>query len=251
MTAAIHLAWVPLTIFLITYGLIAVESNVGLYLDRTATAYCGAVAMVLAGSIGPQAALGAIDWGTIGFLLGMMILVAHFQVSGFFHWVAVAVARVARTRFQLLALVVFTAGILSAFFVNDTICLIFAPIVFAITDRLDAPPVPYLMALATWANIGAAESVTAHPHDAGHGLGLVSPPEKDDAAADDRGGRHCQRAGSACNRAAGDASRGGHGGVPGPAALARRDSRAAETEGWRRRSIRGISTRRIRFPVTS
>jgi Na+/H+ antiporter NhaD/arsenite permease-like protein len=166
VTNAAHLALVPLTIFLITYGLIAVESNIGLYLDRTATAFCGAVAMVLAGSIGPSAALGAIDWGTIAFLLGMMILVAHFQVSGFFHWVAVAVARVARTRFQLLALVVFTSGILSAFFVNDTICLIFAPLLLTLTAELDLPIAPYAIALALATNIGSAMSVTGNPQNA-------------------------------------------------------------------------------------
>ena len=165
-TAPTHLDWIPLTIFLITYGLIAFESNVGLYLDRTATAFCGAVAMVLAGALGPSEALRSIDWGTIAFLLGMMILVAHFQVSGFFHWVAVAVARVARTRFQLLALVVFASGILSAFFVNDTICLIFAPLVLALTAELDLPLAPYAIALALAANIGSAMSVTGNPQNA-------------------------------------------------------------------------------------
>ncbi len=166
MPFATHLDWLSITIFLITYGLIAFESNVGLYLDRTATAFCGAVAMVLAGSLTPGAAIGAIDWGTIAFLLGMMILVAHFQMSGFFHWVAAAVARVARTRFQLLALIVFTSGILSAFFVNDTICLIFAPLVLAVTTELELPIAPYAIALALAANIGSAMSVTGNPQNA-------------------------------------------------------------------------------------
>ncbi len=166
MPLAAHLHWVPLAIFLATYGLIAVESNLGWHLDRTATAFCGAVAMVLAGSVRPADAAGAIDWGTIVFLLGMMILVAHFQVSGFFDWVAGSVARVARTRFQLLALIVFTSGILSAFFVNDTICLIFAPLVLAITTDLDLPLAPYAIALAMAANIGSAMSVTGNPQNA-------------------------------------------------------------------------------------
>lgn len=158
--------WIPLTIFLVTYGLIAFESNAALHLDRTATAFCGAVAMVLAGALAPADALHAVDWGTIAFLLGMMILVAHFQVSGFFHWVATAVTRVARTRFQLLALVVFSAGILSAFFVNDTICLIFAPLILAVTSELELPVAPYAIALALAANIGSAMSVTGNPQNA-------------------------------------------------------------------------------------
>lgn len=166
MPLASHLHWVPLTIFLLTYALIAVESNLGWHLDRTATAFCGAVAMVLVGSVTPANASAAIDWGTIVFLLGMMILVAHFEVSGFFHWVASAVARVARTRFQLLVLIVFSAGILSAFFVNDTICLIFAPLVLAVTSELSLPLAPYAIALAMAANIGSAMSVTGNPQNA-------------------------------------------------------------------------------------
>jgi len=162
--AEVH--WTPIAIFLVTYGLIAVESNIGSYLDRTATAFCGAVAIVLARSLTLDLAYRAIDWNTIIFLLGMMILVAHFQVSDFFDWIAVHVAAIARTRFQLLVLLVFTAGFLAAFFVNDTIVLIFTPIVLTIAQRLELPPVPYLIALAFSANIGSVVSVTGNPQNA-------------------------------------------------------------------------------------
>ena len=62
--------WLPATIFLVTYLLIAVESNLGSYLDRTAAAFCGAVAMVLAHVLTLDQAYQAIDWNTIIFLLG-------------------------------------------------------------------------------------------------------------------------------------------------------------------------------------
>jgi Na+/H+ antiporter NhaD/arsenite permease-like protein len=158
--------WVPVVIFLISYLLIAVESNIGSYLDRTAAAFCGAVAMVLARVLTLDAAYQSIDWNTIIFLLGIMILVAHFRLSGFFDWVAVHVAALARTRLQLLVFLVFTAGVLSAFFVNDTICLIFTPIVLTVTERLKLPPMPYVIALATSANIGSSMSVTGNPQNA-------------------------------------------------------------------------------------
>lgn len=158
--------WVPVLIFLVTYALIAVESHATSYLDRTAAAFCGAVAMVLAQVLTLDASYRAIDWNTIVFLLGIMILVAHFRVSGFFDWIAVRMAGSARTRLQLLALLVFTAGILSAFFVNDTVCLIFTPIVLAVTERLELPPKPYVIALATSANVGSVMSVTGNPQNA-------------------------------------------------------------------------------------
>ncbi|MGH9687594.1 MAG: SLC13 family permease [Candidatus Acidiferrales bacterium] len=171
LTASItHSAWVPVVIFAIAYLLIAVHSGRGSHFDRTAAAFCGAVAMVVLGVISLDQAYQAINWNTLIFLLGIMILVAHFQLSGFFDWIAVNVARIARTRFQLLVLLVFTSGLLAAFFVNDTICLIFTPIVLAVADRLDAPPLPYLIALATSANIGSAMSVTGNPQNAVIGI---------------------------------------------------------------------------------
>jgi Na+/H+ antiporter NhaD/arsenite permease-like protein len=161
-----HSHWVPAAIFLATYLLIAVESGRGSHLDRTAAAFCGAVLMVLAGVLSLDEAYTVIDWNTLLFLLGMMILVAHFQVAGFFDWVAVHAALIARSRFQLLVLLVFTSGILSAFFVNDTICLILTPIVLVVTERLNAPPLPYLIAVATSSNIGSVMSVTGNPQNA-------------------------------------------------------------------------------------
>src|SRR5579863_608278 len=158
--------WTPIAIFLVTYVLIAVESNRATYLDRTAAAFCGAVAMVLARVLTLDQAFQAIDWNTIAFLLGIMILVAHFLVSGFFDWIALQVAALARSPSQLLALLVFVSGILSAFFVNDTICLIFAPIVLTVTERLKLPPRPYVLALATSANVGSAMSITGNPQNA-------------------------------------------------------------------------------------
>ncbi|HEU5410033.1 MAG TPA: SLC13 family permease [Candidatus Acidoferrales bacterium] len=158
--------WLPIIIFLITYIFIAVESGRGSRLDRTAAAFCGAVAMVLVGTVSLDAAYRAVSWDTIIFLLGIMILVAHFQIAHFFDWIAAQVARVARTPFQFLVLLIFTSGILAAFFVNDTICLMFTPIVLAVTERLRLPKIPYLLGLATSANIGSIMSVTGNPQNA-------------------------------------------------------------------------------------
>jgi Na+/H+ antiporter NhaD/arsenite permease-like protein len=149
---------------LVTYLFIAIESGRGSHLDRTAVAFCGAVAMVLAGVLSLNDAYKIIDWNTLLFLLGMMILVAHFQISGFFDGVAIHVALVARTRFELLVLLVFSRGILSAFFVNDTICLVLAPLVFVVTDRLKIPPVPYLIAVAFSSNTGSVTPVREFPY---------------------------------------------------------------------------------------
>jgi Na+/H+ antiporter NhaD/arsenite permease-like protein len=161
-----NLHWLPILIFLITYVLIAVESGRGSHLDRTASAFCGAVAMVFAGVVSLSAAYTAISWDTIVFLLGIMILVANFQIAHFFDWIALRIAVLAKTPFQFLVLLVFTSGILAAFFVNDTVCLMFTPIVLIATERLNLPKLPYLLALTTSANIGSVMSVTGNPQNA-------------------------------------------------------------------------------------
>jgi di/tricarboxylate transporter len=56
------LHWTPVAVFVVTYLLIAVESNRSTYLDRTAAAFCGAVAMVLARVLTLDAAYQSIDW---------------------------------------------------------------------------------------------------------------------------------------------------------------------------------------------
>jgi hypothetical protein len=65
----------------------------------------------------------------------------------------------------LLPAVIFTCGILSAFFVNDIVCLVMVPFVLTITRRLRLAPVPYLLAVATASNIGSVATITGNPQN--------------------------------------------------------------------------------------
>jgi Na+/H+ antiporter NhaD/arsenite permease-like protein len=65
----------------------------------------------------------------------------------------------------MLLLVVFSSGILSALFVNDTICLLFTPIILAATKSVGVNPVPFLIAVATASNIGSVATVTGNPQN--------------------------------------------------------------------------------------
>jgi Na+/H+ antiporter NhaD/arsenite permease-like protein len=157
--------WTALIVFLITYLLIAFQNLPKLHIDRPAGALLGAVAMVLFGVVTLQEAYQAIDLNTILFLLGMMIIVAYLELSGFFELIEIFIVRRARTRQELLFLVIVSSGILSAFFMNDTICLMFAPLLLQITQRLQINPAPYLIALATAANIGSTMTFIGNPQN--------------------------------------------------------------------------------------
>jgi Na+/H+ antiporter NhaD/arsenite permease-like protein len=154
-----------LVVFAGTYVLISLRAIRFLNLDRPSAALLGAVLMVACGALGPDAAWGAVNYPTILLLLGMMIVIAHLKLAGFFEWVAVWVLRRARTPGRLLWLLVFASGGLSALFVNDTICLLFTPVVLAAVVRARLPPAPYLLALATSANVGSVMTLTGNPQN--------------------------------------------------------------------------------------
>src|SRR5206468_11418606 len=70
-----------------------------------------------------------------------------------------------RTPLRLLLYVTLTSGILSALLVNDTICLMLTPLVIAVIRRGKLPLLPYLIALATSANIGSVATLLGNPQN--------------------------------------------------------------------------------------
>ena len=133
--------------------------------DRTGIAIIGAAAMVVSGALPWPDAVAAVDAPTLVLLFGMMIVTAYLRLSGFFRLVMMWALRRARTPLGLLAAAVVTAGVLSAFFVNDVVCLVLAPVVLEVTRQLELPPVPYLLALATAANVGSVATLTGNPQN--------------------------------------------------------------------------------------
>ena len=133
--------------------------------DRTGVAIVGATAMLVAGVLDWNAAVAAVDARTLVLLFGMMIVAAYLRLSGFFRLVTTWAIRRARTPVGVLAAVVGASGLLSALFVNDVVCLVLAPLVVELTRRLGLPPVPYLIALATAANVGSVATLTGNPQN--------------------------------------------------------------------------------------
>jgi Na+/H+ antiporter NhaD/arsenite permease-like protein len=153
-------------IFALTYLVIGLQKVPRLHIGRPAGALLGAVAMVAWGVIDFEGAKRAIDLDTILFLLGMMIVLAYLELSGFFEVVERQVLGFATSARSLLWLVVGSAGLLSALFMNDTICLMLTPVVLRVTRRLELPPAPYLVALVTAANIGSSATIIGNPQNA-------------------------------------------------------------------------------------
>ncbi|HEY9450817.1 MAG TPA: anion transporter [Gemmatimonadaceae bacterium] len=154
-----------LLIFLITYLLIAVQQFPGIRINRPAASLVGAVAMVLIGGLPASEAYAAIDPNVIVFLLGVLLLTAYLDLGGFFEWTAALVTEHVHSARMLLAAIVAVAGILSALFINDTICLVFTPILVMTLRSLELRPVPYLLGLAFASNVGSAMTITGNPQN--------------------------------------------------------------------------------------
>ena len=152
-------------IFVATYAVIAIGRLPGSRLDRTGAALLGASLMVASGALSLEEAYRAIDLDTIALLLGMMIVVANLRFAGFFQLVNASIARYGRQPLALLAGVILASGGLSAFLVNDTVCLMLTPLVAELCRALGRNPVPYLLALAMSSNIGSTATITGNPQN--------------------------------------------------------------------------------------
>jgi Na+/H+ antiporter NhaD/arsenite permease-like protein len=152
-------------IFLFTMGVVAAGKFPGLRVDRTGAAVIGAALMIGVGVLTPRQAYAAVNLDTIALLFGMMIVAANLRLSGFFGLVSAWVVRHVRRPIWLLSAIVVVSGVFSAFFVNDTICLVLTPLVCHVTARLKRNAVPYLLAVAMAANIGSAATITGNPQN--------------------------------------------------------------------------------------
>jgi Na+/H+ antiporter NhaD/arsenite permease-like protein len=170
MTSAIHhtlshahilFAW---TIFLASYLVFAIGRLPGTKIDRTAMAIIGAVLMFVFGILGPKEAIASIDFTTLVLLFSMMLIAASLHLSGFFEWITrLAMEHLGPRR--LLPGVIFVSGILSAFLVNDIVCLVMAPLILGLCKRMRLRPLPFLLALATASNIGSTATITGNPQN--------------------------------------------------------------------------------------
>lgn len=157
--------WVAAAVFGLTYLLLSFQNLPGVFIRRPAAALIGAVAMVAGGVVSLDSAYRLVDLDTIVFILGMMIVIGYLEVSGFFEKVEWLILERARTTRDLLALVVLSSGLLSALFMNDTVCLMLTPVIVRIVRRCGLKPAPYLIALATSSNIGSVCTPMGNPQN--------------------------------------------------------------------------------------
>jgi Na+/H+ antiporter NhaD/arsenite permease-like protein len=153
------------TIFTLTYLALAVGRIPGLRIDRAGIALVGAAAMLACGVLSMHDAAKAVDYETIVLLFGMMVVVAYLRLAGFFGIATDWIAGRFSGAFSLLAVTIVLSGVLSAFLVNDVVCVALTPLVLHLCQRLKRPPIPYLIGLATASNVGSVATITGNPQN--------------------------------------------------------------------------------------
>jgi Na+/H+ antiporter NhaD/arsenite permease-like protein len=95
----------------------------------------------------------------------MMILNVFLEECGFFELCCARVLAQAPSPGRLLVGLVFLSGVLSALFLNDTVCLMLTPPVLTIVRRAGLPATPFLIALAMSANVGSVMTIIGNPQN--------------------------------------------------------------------------------------
>ncbi|WP_392531951.1 anion transporter [Nostoc sp. C117] len=149
----------------LTYLGLALGYIPGLRMNRATIALVGSAFLIALGVLNLQEAWQAIDANTIVFLLSMMVVNANLSYAGFFRRSLSVILSITSSPLGLLIALTFGSGILSAFFLNDTIALIFTPLTLSLTQSLGLNPIPYLLAIAGATNIGSVATLSGNPQN--------------------------------------------------------------------------------------
>lgn len=137
-------------------------------INRSIVAIAGSVLMIVVGRLlgfySEEAAIDAIDFNTLGLLMGMMILVAMLEPTGFFEYLAVLAARASKGKpIRLFVLLGAITTILSMFLDNVTTVVLIAPVTILISEILGVSALPYLVAEAILSNTGGTATLVGDP----------------------------------------------------------------------------------------
>jgi len=156
---------VALTIAVVTYAGVAIGGIPGLALDRTGIALLGAIAMVASGELSTSEAVRSIDVPTVLLLYALMVVSSQFRLGGFYTWVAVRTTGFMNKPERFLLALMTVSAALSAIFMNDVVCLAFAPVLTVGVLNAGRNPVPFLIGLAVSSNIGSAATIIGNPQN--------------------------------------------------------------------------------------
>ena len=151
--------WVATALFALTYAVIMSEK-----VNRAIIALTGAGLVILLGVAEQKEAMNAVDFNTLGLLLGMMLIVNVTRRSGLFQYVAIWSAKKVRASpWGVMLMMSIVTAVFSALLDNVTTVLLTVPVTLLITEELKVKPYPYLFAQIFASNIGGTATLIGDP----------------------------------------------------------------------------------------
>ncbi len=148
-----------IAIFVLVMAMIVSEK-----IHRAAVALAGGIILILSGIISFDEGIEAIDFGTLGVLLGMMLFVAAVKESGLFEYMAIKAAKMAKgDPWRIMIAFMVVTAVLSAFLDNVTTVLLVGPMTITICQMLKTNPVPFLITEIIASNIGGTATLIGDP----------------------------------------------------------------------------------------
>nr|KYP74773.1 Putative transporter arsB [Cajanus cajan] len=132
---------------------------------RTAGSLLGAMLMVLFQVITPDEAYATIDLPILGLLFGTMIVSVYLERADMFKYIGKLLAWKSRGAKDLLCRICIISAVSSALFTNDTSCVVLTEFILKIARQHNLPPTPFLLALASSANIGSSATPIGNPQN--------------------------------------------------------------------------------------
>ncbi|WP_434512316.1 SLC13 family permease [Desulfitobacterium sp. AusDCA] len=133
--------------------------------DRAGASIIGATLTIITGVMTFDQAVKTVDYRTIILLFSMMLISSYMNVIGLFDFLGYFAMDHLKTAKGLLGIVIGMTGLLSAFLINDIVCLLFTPVVITVCRRAKLQPIPYLLAVALSSNIGSAATLIGNPQN--------------------------------------------------------------------------------------
>ena len=105
-----------------------------------------------------------INWATIIFIFGMMVMVEGMAKAGFFRWLCLGIAKAVKYKVQSIFLTFMIMSFILAMFIDSiTVILFLAAVTVELAQLLKFSPVPMIIAEIFCANLGGSATMCGDP----------------------------------------------------------------------------------------
>lgn len=122
--------------------------------------------VMASGVISLESALKSINLQIIGFLFGMFSITTALEKSGvILRMIGFTLGKIRKKTDNMIIIIVFLSGILSAFIVNDTAAILLVPFAISICNQLKIKPSIVLISIAIGINVGSIMTPIGSPQN--------------------------------------------------------------------------------------